>query len=136
MAIRFAKGRAGYRRVTILPLMEDKERAHGDAGETKAVIPFEGIAEVGDGEHGEDRQGNHFLNGLQLRAGKLVRTDAVRGNLEAVLKECDAPARDNYFPERRIAIFQMPVPREGHKNVGDGQKGDGAQGSLRQDSGL
>jgi hypothetical protein len=125
-----------YRRELILPLMEDKKGAHGDASEAESVIPLERIAQIRDGENGEHRQGNDFLNGFQLCAGKFVRPDAIGRNLEAILKESDAPARDNYLPERRVAVFQMAVPREGHEDVGDGEKNDRAQVSLRQDPGL
>ena len=71
--------------------MEDKECPKGDAGKADAVVPLEGITEMGDGEYGEDRERNDFLNGFELGAGKFVAAKAIRGYLEAVFEESDAP---------------------------------------------
>jgi hypothetical protein len=110
--------------------VEDKEGSQSDAGEAEAVVPFEGIAKIGDGKNGKDRESDDFLNGFELGAGEFVRPDAIGRNLEAVFEEGDAPTGQNHLPERRIAIFQMTVPGEGHEDIGDGEKNDGAQGGL------
>jgi len=55
----------------------------------------------------ENDQCNNFLNRLKLNDRKLIRADAVRRNLEAVLEECDKPAYENDFEQRAVAIYQV-----------------------------
>jgi hypothetical protein len=116
------------RRGKILPLMEDKECPHGDAEEADTVVPSERIAEVSNGENREYREGDDFLDGLKLRAGKFVGAKTIGRDLEAVFKEGDAPTGEDDLPQGRTAVFEVTVPGEGHKNVGYGEKDDGAQG--------
>ncbi len=60
------------------------------------MVPLDGLAleEEGD-DDGENGQGDHFLNHLELNQAEgtavALETDAVRGNGEAVLKEGEAP---------------------------------------------
>ena len=47
--------------------MKDEESARRNAPEADQVIPFDGLAQIQNRIYGENRQGNHFLKGLQLR---------------------------------------------------------------------
>ena len=48
--------------------------------------------------------------------------DAVGGHLHQVLEQRDAPAdQRRHIPGRRGEILQVPVPREGHEQVGHGE---------------
>ena len=104
------------------PLVKDKEGAEHDARKSRGVIPPEFFSQIHNGENGEDRERDDFLDSLELRAVKFVRADAVRGHLETVFEEGDPPTREYYLPERFAAVFQVPVPRKGHENVGDSEQ--------------
>ena len=106
--------------------MEDEEHAQDQAGEAGGVVPFQFVAEIGDGKDREDQQSDNLLNGLELRSGKFVRADAVGGHLETILKESDAPAGEDDLPKPLAAILEVAVPREGHEDVGDRQQQDRA----------
>ena len=88
-----------------LPLVKDEERAGGYQAKACGVVPFEFVAEIPDGKYGEDDEGDDFLNGFQLRGAEFVGADAVGGDLETIFEEGDAPAGQDYFPERLVAIF-------------------------------
>jgi|SRR5580700_5336319 hypothetical protein len=117
-------------RALILPPMEDKECPEGNADEANAIVPTEGLAQIGDGKNREDGKRNDFLNGFELSAVELIGADPVRGHLETILEKGDAPTGDNHFPERSVAKFQVAVPGEGHKDVGNGEQDYRAQDGL------
>jgi hypothetical protein len=47
-----------------LPFMKNKKDRQSDTAESRGVIPFYFLAEIEDGENGEYRQSDDFLNGL------------------------------------------------------------------------
>jgi hypothetical protein len=101
--------------------MKDEERAGDDARKADSVIPPEFFAEVKDRKNREYCQGDDFLNGFELCTVEFVGADPVCGHLKAVLEKSDAPTGDDDLPERSTAKFQVAVPGEGHKNVGNGE---------------
>src|SRR5579872_3167773 len=117
--------------LTPSPLSENYRNRQDDQREACKIVPPQRLLQIQDRESREDGQSNHFLNRLQLRGGKLVGTDAVRWNLEAVLKKSDQPAYDNDLVERHLAIFQMSIPREGHEDIRDGQQHDRPHGAIQ-----
>jgi hypothetical protein len=96
-------------------------------GRTDAIVTLQFFAEISDGEDREHGQCNYFLDGFKLRRAEFVRADAVCRHLETVFEKGDAPTGDDDLPERFAAVFQVAVPREGHEDVGDGEKQNGAQ---------
>ena len=106
--------------------MKDKKDGHGDASEARGVAPFQGFSQIGDGEDRKNRESDDLLNCLQLCGGKFVGSDAVCRHLEAILEEGDSPTDHHHFPKAYAAIFQVAVPCEGHKDIGNGQQKDGA----------
>jgi len=90
-----------------------------------AVVPAQMRAEVIRGEDGEDRQRDDFLNYFELHGRETAITDTVRGHLEAVLEEGNAPTDDDYLPQLLLPIFQVAVPGNGHKDVGADEEHDG-----------
>src|SRR5215475_14228821 len=102
--------------------MENEESSHGDETEADQVVPFHGLAEVENRKHGKDGQRDDFLNGFQLRGVEFVRAEAAGWNLEAIFKESDAPTGNHDLPECNVAVFQVPVPGEGHEDVGNGKQ--------------
>jgi len=111
----------------ISPFVEDEKNAEDQTSSAHTVIPFQFFAEISDREEREHGQGNHFLDGLQLRGVEFVGADAVCGYLETVFEKCDAPTGDDDFPKSFVAVFQVAIPREGHKDIGNGEKQNGAQ---------
>jgi hypothetical protein len=111
----------------ISPFVENEKDAQHQTRGAHAIVPLQFFAEISDGEDREHGQCNHFLDGLKLRGVEFVRADAVCRYLETVFEKCDAPTGDDDFPESFVPIFQVAIPREGHKDVGDGEKQNGAQ---------
>ena len=79
------------------------------------------------GKNRKNRQGNHFLNDLELpeikRAAVFRITDPVGGNLKTVFKQGDSPTKQNDSRQTPVAEpvhffkFQMPVPGKSHKYI-------------------
>ena len=99
------------------------------------MIPLECFgAEHGDGHGGEHREGNGFLDNLQLHqaVGPAVDTapDVVGGNHEEVLDEGDTPAGENHEDQRPVGAdvhflqLQIAVPGKGHEEVADDEEDD------------
>ena len=108
--------------------MEHEEGSSDEAAEGYGVVPVEPFAEVIDGEDSEDAQGDDLLDDFELGGREGGGTDAVGGDLQAVLKEGDAPADENDLPQRVLAIFQMSIPGNSHEDVGEDEKNDGPHG--------
>ena len=78
-------------------------------------------------DDGENRQGDDLLDDLELdeveRPAVLGIADAVGGDGEAILEECDSPREQDDQDERparrylHFTQFQMPVPCECHEDV-------------------
>ena len=51
-----------------------------------------------------------------------MAANTVGRDLKAVFKESDSPANERDLPQRHVLVFQVAVPRKGHKNVGEEQQ--------------
>src|ERR1044072_631092 len=110
-----------------LPFLKDEERASRNQREADEVIPPDRLLQVGQRKDGEDQQGDHFLQGLQLR-GRIDRIAvAVRRHGEAILHERDRPADQDHRPQRHPLELEMPIPGERHEQVGADQQNDRQQ---------
>jgi len=107
----------------------EQDRSH-DAPQRKGVIPTDRLAKIEVGEYDEDRQGDAFLNNLELIPGELAIADSVRGHLKAVLAKRDKPADDDSLHHRDGRMLQMSVPGEGHEGIGDKQQNYGAHRKI------
>jgi len=96
------------------------------------VVPAHWLFEVEHGKHREDNKSYYFLNRFELGRAELVGTDAIRRDLKAIFEEGNHPTHHDYFEQRDIAVLQMAIPGEGHKNVGDGEQRDGSHGMIRR----
>src|SRR5579872_3881420 len=103
---------------------EGKRDGADDAEKSRAVIPGDLLAEIDPGEDAEYAQGDHFLNNLQLKCGELAVSKAIRGNLKAIFEKGDQPAHHDHGDERSAPVLQVPVPGDGHEDVGTDQKQD------------
>jgi hypothetical protein len=112
-----------------LPFVKNEKDGEAHARETGGVIPAEFFAEADHGKDSEDGERDAFLNRLELRGRKFVRADAVGGTWKQYSKNGDAPD-ENYFPEGFAAKFQVAIPGEGHEDVGDSEKQNGAHGRI------
>ena len=88
-------------------LFERKIYSKYDEKERNEVVPMEGFGlEDGDDDDGKDGQRDGFLYDFQLnkveRSSVDFRTDAVGGNHEAVLNQCDAPRKQDEQNERPV----------------------------------
>lgn len=99
------------------------------------MIPMQRLAlEKERDNHSKDNQGHNLLNDFKLhkaeRATVTVEAETVGRNLGAIFKESQSPREEddqNERPARRdfhLLKFQMAVPRECHKYVGEHQQED------------
>ena len=97
------------------------------------MIPLERFCvENGDCNCREDRQGNRFLDNLQLHQAEWTAVDAaanaVGGNHKAIFKEGEPPRRENHENQRPVSAdvhffeFEIAVPSKSHENVGAAEK--------------
>src|ERR1035437_2028411 len=104
----------------------DEQEAHG-------VIPGEFFLEHEPGEADEDHQRDALLDDLELitaeTAAEIAR--AVRRHHQAVFEKGDAPRSQN-DEEERFALqpleLQLPIPGEGHEDVGADEEKNGFHG--------
>jgi hypothetical protein len=97
--------------------MEHEECSSDKAAEGHGVIPMEFFAKVVDGEDAKDTEGDDLLDDFELGGSEGTGADPVRGNLETVLEECNAPAHQDDLPKRNIPELEVTVPGKGHKDV-------------------
>lgn len=83
------------------------------------MIPAEMFVKIKNGKYGKYAQRDDLLRHFQLRDGKIAAADAVGGHLQAIFKKRNTPADDNYRPQSGAFVFEMPVPSDGHKQVGE-----------------
>jgi hypothetical protein len=77
--------------------VENEEYRQRDASEARGVVPLYFFAEIENRENGKDREGDHFLNGLELRGVELPSP--------AVIERCGGA-----LPTNRGAIRQAVFP--------------------------
>jgi len=71
-------------------------------------------------KNGEKRKNDHrddFLHHFELSDGVISVADAVCRDLDAVFDECDSPAYQDYYENRLVVDFQVPVPCQAQKNI-------------------
>ena len=92
------------------------------------MVPLDGLALEQEGDDdGEDGQGDHFLDDLELHqvegTAVALEADPVRRDREAVFEEGDAPGENddqNQRPVRgdfHLLQFEMAIPGKRHENV-------------------
>ncbi len=101
----------------VSPLRKHEKHRPYHQAESNYIIPLQLFSQIYDGENTEYHKGDDLLNGLELGGGEPVMTDSVCGNLKAVFREGDYPANHDHFPESRVFVTKMPVPREGHEDI-------------------
>jgi hypothetical protein len=97
---------------------EHKIRGGEQAQARPEEIQLQGHLHIYDAKYREDGHCYNFLYDLQLCQRKVLKADAIGGDLEAILEKRDCPAYDN-GDENRLAleVFQMPVPGVCHKQI-------------------
>src|SRR5262245_31761466 len=84
---------------TVSPRLEHERRPDPDEAKPDEVVPARSLTEVDPRETHEHYQGDHLLNRLELGGHEAgPRAEPVCRNLEAVLEERDAPARQDHPP--------------------------------------
>ena len=108
---------------------ENKEHRSNQATECHKMVPLQGLTlEEHDGKDGEDSNGNHLLDDLELHqcegASITYKSHAVGRHLAGILEESQEPADENYDVERRIVRhkfhllqLEMTVPSKSHEDV-------------------
>ena len=68
---------------------------------------------------------NAFLHDFELRESEVSRADTIGRHLEKIFKKREEPACTHHQPKRLVFEFQMPIPRERHKNIRDKEQQSG-----------
>ena len=97
--------------------MEHEEGSADQAAEGYGVVPVKALSEVVNGEDSEDAERDDLLDDFELGWREGAGTDAVGGNLQAVLEEGDAPTDEDDFPESDVFVLEVSVPGDGHEDV-------------------
>jgi hypothetical protein len=109
-----------------LPAAEHKVRGPRDAKRGPQVVQCESLLHVQHGKRDKHREGNNFLQNLELP--KLHHGDSgpVSGYLEHVFKERNPPAHQHRDkPRLRRQVPEVSIPCKCHKDVTACQKQDG-----------
>jgi hypothetical protein len=76
-------------------------------------------------KHGE---GDDLLEDFQLPEIQDLMADAVGRHLKQIFKKRNSPAYErSQNPGFGVEVFQMPVPCEGHENIGKAKQHNGCQ---------
>ena len=81
------------------PVPEGAGHRREQEDESQEVIETQLLAEIEPGEGHENAQSDDFLDNLELVAAEMTVTDAVGRDLEAILGQSDAPARQDRDPQ-------------------------------------
>ena len=109
--------------LTFSPERED-HRAY-EAHERSGVTPMHWLLQVQPREDDKHRQGDDFLNDLELKRAEGTVPDTIRRHLKAVFRQRDHPTDQNGNQQRRTAVLQVPIPRSGHKQIRTEQQSNG-----------
>ena len=102
------------------------------------MVPLDGLPLEQEGDdNGEDGEGNHLLNYLELHQVEgpavALEAQAVGRNGKAVLEKGDAPGKEDDEDERpaggnfHFLQFEMAVPGERHEHVREDEHKDGPE---------
>jgi len=105
--------------------VKHKESSGYQAKPGSSVVPAQMAAEVERGENSKNRQRDNLLDHLELDRREAAVSKAVGGDLKAILEEGNAPTDEDDLPQRLLPKFQMTVPGNGHKDIGEYEKHDG-----------
>jgi hypothetical protein len=100
---------------------ESEGNCRQNANECGDMVPLDLYAQEHNGEPRKNAQCDDFLDDFQLWRRIHGIAPPVCRDLKTILKKCDAPARQDYEPQRLGLVFQMAVPRERHEDVRAGQ---------------
>ena len=109
--------------------MKDAKGACHDESKASSMLPVQRFAQIPDGKHRKNGEGDDFLHGLELCGREMTMAEAIGGHLTAILEQGDAPADEDDGPQRCILELQMPIPRERHKDIGHQQQTNGGHRS-------
>ena len=90
-------------------LAEDEEDGAAEAEPGPDEVEAEAFLHVEHGERHEDGERDDFLDDLELGERERAVADAVRGHLEQVFEQRDAPADDGNPPQNRVFAPFCPI---------------------------
>jgi len=117
-------------RIESLPFFENEENRADDHSKTDQGIPLEFFLKIDNRKNTKNDERDHFLYRFELRGGELPVAQTVCRHLETIFKECDQPTHHDHNEQRRALILEVPVPRNGHKNIRNDQQNDRGHGLL------
>ena len=82
-------------------------------------VPRWALAKEPERDDGEDDERDALLHDLELGDRECPRTDAVRGDLERVLRQRDKPTHQDHQQQWLGLQLQVSIPRQGHEDIRD-----------------
>lgn len=116
--------------------LPDKIHGQYQKQEPNEVIPLQRfIFEKNQGEYGKNKEGNHFLNHFELyqckRTAVFLVTHTVGRHHKTIFQKSNQPTgqhnaeKARFLKKTQVLKFQVTIPGESHKNIGQQQQGDG-----------
>lgn len=97
----------------------ERERDRADQqGIRDQIVPSYRLAKNQKYKHREHDERDALLHDLELSDGEVVGANPVRGDLKDIFKQRDPPTHKYYREQRSLFVFQVPVPGNGHENIG------------------
>ena len=106
----------------VLGIDPDKQDRTHDQQASPQMIPAQFLVEVSDCKQAENQQRDDLLSHLELNGSKLGGTPTVGRDLKTIFKKRNQPADQNGQREGCVFVFEVAIPREGHKKIGNGQQ--------------
>ena len=106
------------------PCVKDEKPAQSTAGKGQSMVRGQRTFQVRFGKQGKNDEGNDFPNNIYLGLGKRGMADAVRRDLQAIIKERGAPADDDHCDQGGGFVLQLAIPSEGLENIEDYTQAD------------
>jgi hypothetical protein len=117
-------------------ILKNKVYSQHKKAEPDEVVEPEGfVFKHDEGKEGENKEGYHLLDHLQLpkveRASVALVTDAVGRHLKRIFEKCDSPTDEDDQRQSKAAEpgeflhAQVTVPGQGHENIGNDKQADG-----------
>src|SRR5258706_3076093 len=104
---------------SLLPFLEDEKHRSGNECKANQIIPLQLLMQIENGKDTKNREGDHLLDRFQLSSRELSITKTISRHLKTVLQKSNEPTDQDRFPERRVFIFKMSVPRETLNHIRD-----------------
>ena len=113
------------RRPRAASVAKDEDRRRDETGRGRRIVPAQRLARPERRIAREDDHRDDLLRDLELREREHAVADAVRRHLKTILQETRSSSSPRSPGSEAGPVLQMPVPGDGHENIGAEEQKDG-----------